>query len=76
MHLQNLNLNILKNKCACNSPNSTIDFEENGLIVFPNPVVDYLYISEIFNIKIKFIISLILMEKLLKMVHYIMEKYF
>ena len=45
------NLNILKNKCACNSPNSTIDFEENSLIVFPNPVVDYLYISEIFNIK-------------------------
>ena len=36
------NLNIPKNKCACNSPNSTFDFEKNGFNVFPNPVVDFL----------------------------------
>ena len=39
------NLNILKNKCVCNSSNSTIDFQENGFIVFPNPVIDFLNMS-------------------------------
>ena len=39
------NLNISKNKCACDSPNGTIDFEENGFVIFPNPVVDFLNIS-------------------------------
>ena len=45
------NLNILKNKCSCNSSNSTIDFQENGFIIFPNPVVDFLNISDDLNIK-------------------------
>ena len=45
------NLNILKNKCACNSSNSTIDFQENGFVIFPNPVVDFLNISDDLNIK-------------------------
>ena len=47
------NLNILKNKCACNSSNSTIDFQENGFVIFPNPVVDFLNISDDLNIKNK-----------------------
>ena len=45
------NLNISKNNCACNSHNSTIDFEEKSFVIFPNPVVDFLYISDSFNIK-------------------------
>lgn len=45
------NLNILKNKCTCNSPVSTIDFQENGFIIFPNPVIDFLNISDDLNIK-------------------------
>ena len=40
------NLNISKNICSCNSPNSTIHFEKNGFIVFPNPVVDFLNITD------------------------------
>ena len=47
------NLNILKNKCSCNSSNSTIDFQENGFVIFPNPVVDFLNISDDLNIKNK-----------------------
>ena len=45
------NLNISKNKCLCNSPNSTIDFEKNDFIIYPNPVVDFLNILDRFNIK-------------------------
>ncbi|MCH1612242.1 MAG: T9SS type A sorting domain-containing protein, partial [Flavobacteriales bacterium] len=45
------NLNIPKNKCACNSPNSTFDFEKNGFNVFPNPVVDFLNITDDYNVK-------------------------
>jgi len=45
------NLNILKNKCACNSPNSIIDFQKNDFIIFPNPVVDFLNISDSYSIK-------------------------
>jgi hypothetical protein len=45
------NLNISKNKCLCNSPNSIIDFEKNDFIIYPNPVVDFLNILDRFNIK-------------------------
>jgi len=45
------NLNIPKNICLCNSPNSTIDFEKNDFIVFPNPVVDFLNITDSYYLK-------------------------
>lgn len=45
------NLNISKNICPCSSPNSTIDFEKNDFIIYPNPVVDFLNILDRFNIK-------------------------